>query len=80
MIVLSVKIVVWLAVLFAFFDSFVYRWNLIQALIFLAYWCTALVTMWAFGRCESVLARQAIMGLGSFVMILGPFLMPYPVR
>lgn len=75
---------VWLgltvAVVFTFIDQLGYEWNWMLAAIFSANWSFASATLWAFGRFESVLARITIIGLGSFALILGPFLIPYPLR
>src|SRR5439155_474521 len=99
LIVLSIKIVVWIAVvklstsldrwsfwlglavavLFTVFESVGSRWGLLQAMMFGADWCIAAFTLWAFGRSESMLARFLIMATGSFLLILGPFLIPVPL-
>ena len=65
---------------FVFFDSGGFRWDLMQGVLFGAYWCVASATLWGFVRWESVPARIVIMGVGSFLLILGPFLIPFPLR
>ena len=75
----SVWLGLFVAGLFVFFDSLSQQWDLLLLGMFAGYWCVASATLAAFGRCESVLGRLLIMGAGSFVLILGPWLVPVPL-
>jgi hypothetical protein len=75
---------VWLglaaAVIFTFFDGSGFEWTLLTLEMFTGYWLVASVTLAAFGRFENLLARVLIMGAGSFLLILGPLLIPMRMR
>jgi hypothetical protein len=68
------------AAIFTVFDCGGFCGTWAQAVLFAGYWCVASVTLWGFVRWESLLSRIVVMSIGSFLLIMGPFLIPYPLR